>query len=497
MKRREGARPASAEPNDGCAVRPAGSAAPSEAAGGLGADEPGYAEGGAGPARPAAAESGGDGGVGGAGASAGHGTGAAGAAPASTARPPRACVSAGLPSEGGVLRDPVAASATPRADAACDALRATVTARGLVAPDAAALLMVSGGSDSTALAYLAHRLREEGSLGAVAMLHVNHQLRGADADADALFVAALAACLGIPLFSCEVDVAGEAARTGGNVEAVARRERYQAANEALRSLCRHEGLPLAEARILTAHTADDRIESFYMRSIVGTGPGGFRGMLYRNGRVVRPLLDCTREGLRAYLEGLAAGADGGAAAGDASAPGTGGLWREDATNAHTDRFRAYVRHEIVPKARAWNEGLDATLGRTMNLIADEDDMLEAMADDVVAADVAAPDGSRTGEGGRPLEGADFAEGFLLEPSFGCVLRPLQRRVVHRLLQEMLGAGQRVDAASVAAVLDGFADDGIPQGGYVANIQGNLAVSANKLGVRVEPMAAFRSRRNRA
>ncbi len=376
-------------------------------------------------------------------------------------------------------------------------MKETIAERGLVQEGDALLLMVSGGSDSTALARLAARLRDEGRLGALDMLHVNHKLRGKDADDDARFVAALADELGIPLFSCEVDVAGEAARCGENVEAVARRERYAAAEEAVLSMCQHEAIPLAQGKIVTAHTVDDRIESFYMRSIVGTGPGGFRGMLYRNGRVVRPLLDCTREGLRAYLEGLAAGADGGAAAGDASAPGTGGLWREDATNAHTDRFRAYVRHEIVPKARAWNEGLDATLGRTMNLIADEDDMLEAMADDVVAADVAAPDGSRTGEGGRPLEDADFAEGFLLEPSFGCVLRPLQRRVVHRLLQEMLGAGQRVDAASVAAVLDGFADDGIPQGGYVANIQGNLAVSANKLGVRVEPMAAFRSRRNRA
>lgn len=376
-------------------------------------------------------------------------------------------------------------------------MKETIAERGLVQEGDALLLMVSGGSDSTALARLAARLRDEGRLGALDMLHVNHKLRGKDADDDARFVAALADELGIPLFSCEVDVAGEAARCGENVEAVARRERYAAAEEAVLSMCQHEAIPLAQGKIVTAHTVDDRIESFYMRSIVGTGPGGFRGMLYRNGRVVRPLLDCTREVLRAYLEGLAAGADGGAAAGDASAPGTGGLWREDATNAHTDRFRAYVRHEIVPKARAWNEGLDATLGRTMNLIADEDDMLEAMADDVVAADVAAPDGSRTGEGGRPLEDADFAEGFLLEPSFGCVLRPLQRRVVHRLLQEMLGAGQRVDAASVAAVLDGFADDGIPQGGYVANIQGNLAVSANKLGVRVEPMAAFRSRRNRA
>lgn len=581
MKRREGARPASAEPNDGCAVRPAGSAAPPEAAGGLGADEPGYAEGGAGPARPAAAESGGAGGIGGAGASAGHGTGAAGAAPASTARPPRTCVSAGSPSEGGVLRDPVAASATPRADAACEALRATVAARGLVAPDAAALLMVSGGSDSTALAYLAHRLRGEGTLGAVAMLHVNHQLRGADADADALFVAALAACLGIPLFSCEVDVAGEAARTGGNVEAVARRERYQAANEALRSLCRHEGLPLAEARILTAHTADDRIESFYMRSIVGTGPGGFRSMRYRNGPVVRPLLDLTRAELCAVVEERAA----------AGLPvvrdGAGGLWREDATNAHTDRFRAYVRHEVVPRARQWNAALPDVLTRTMNLIADEDDLMEELAAEVVTAhagplaphagcevggapgagavrgsgagagaaagepagvagigrastgfvgfaDVAGCAGRRA-DGGAPGAGAagradavgagragagvagcadqgapaapwaeaDFAAGFLLTPSFGGVRRPLQRRAVRWLLQAVLGADARVETGAIEAVLAGFAPAEPleaapirPRGGYVANIQGDLAVSANRRGVRVEPMAAFRSRRKR-
>lgn len=106
------------------------------------------------------------------------------------------------------------------------------------------------------------------------MLHVNHRLRGEDADEDARFVAQLAELLDVPLFSCEIDIAGEAQRTGENVEAVARRERYLAANEALESLCLHAATPLADGRILTAHTADDRVESFYMRSIVGTGPGG-------------------------------------------------------------------------------------------------------------------------------------------------------------------------------------------------------------------------------
>ena len=179
--------------------------------------------------------------------------------------------------------------------------RAAIATHDLVAPDAAVLLMVSGGSDSTALAYLGAALREAGDVGPVAMLHVNHQLRGEDADADERFVAALAEALDIPLFICSIDIAAEAERSRENVEAVARRERYLAANEALRSMCQHEGRPLSEACIFTAHTADDRIENFYMRSIVGTGPGGFRSMLYRNGPVVRPLLDLTRDELRDYL----------------------------------------------------------------------------------------------------------------------------------------------------------------------------------------------------
>ena len=151
---------------------------------------------------------------------------------------------------------------------------------------------------------------------------------------------------------------------------MARRERYLAANEALRSMCQHEGRPLSEARIFTAHTADDRIENFYMRSIVGTGPGGFRSMLYRNGPVVRPLLDLTRDELRDYLS--AREAAGETVVRDES----GALWREDATNAHTDRFRAYVRHKIVPVAKEWNSALPEVLTRSMNLIADEDDMLQ-------------------------------------------------------------------------------------------------------------------------
>lgn len=142
--------------------------------------------------------------------------------------------------------------------------------------DTPVLLMVSGGSDSTALAYAACELAQAGELGMLAMLHVNHHLRGEDADADAAFVSQLADALAIPLFMCDIDVAGEVARHGaGNVEAVARSERYPWPRTRRSRACaamRARRFPAAASS--RAHTADDRVESFYMRSIVGTGPGG-------------------------------------------------------------------------------------------------------------------------------------------------------------------------------------------------------------------------------
>ena len=90
-----------------------------------------------------------------------------------------------------------------------DRAAAVLSARRLADADTPALLMVSGGSDSTALAYIACELRERGALGQLAMLHVNHRLRGEDADEDARFVAQLAELLDVPLFSCDIDIAGE------------------------------------------------------------------------------------------------------------------------------------------------------------------------------------------------------------------------------------------------------------------------------------------------
>lgn len=364
-----------------------------------------------------------------------------------------------------------------------ESARRVIDARGLACARTPVMLMVSGGSDSTALAYVARTLVDAGALGPVAMMHVNHRLRGADADDDALFVEQLAQKLGFSLYLRSIDVGARAAASGENLEACARRLRYAAASEALGELCREAGAPIAQGRLFTAHTADDRAENFYMRSIVGTGPGGFRSMRYLNGPVARPFLEVGRADLRAYIEaraqvGLPVVRD------DAGA-----LWREDATNEHTDRFRAYVRKRLVPVAKQRNPHLLSVLTRTMNLIADEDDMLARMADNLAARTVAwiSPEEVAAGDAGS---------GCVLAPGLGNAERPLARRVVVGVLKSMRGPQERVDASDVEAVLDAFGADGRPRGGYVRNIQGNLAVSANKRGVRIEPMRTFRARRKR-
>ncbi len=429
----------------------------------------------------------------------------------------------------------------------------TIELHGLADGETAVLLMVSGGSDSTALAYVCESLHRKGKLGLCGIVHVNHHLRGGESDGDAEFVSALAHLLGMPFYSYDVNVADEAHKSGKNVEAVGRQQRYLAAHEALEQLCLRAGCPVRDGRIFTAHTVDDRIENFYMRSIVGTGPGGFRAMRYRNNAIARPLLDIGREELRDYIRERARRAEEkGEKAREHDAARSesarvvrdegGALWREDATNAHTDRFRAYVRHRMVPVAKEWNPRFAETLARTMNLIADEDDYLTAeaarLAHETLVA-VGEPSGSEESahrtQGEDALQGqseheerqtqngierkdenlrgendraaseslGDFGmsgvtqKGFRLLPAFGKAPQPLQKRVVFRALQSMIGPDARVETASIDAVLGAFDDKGMPQGGYVKNIQSNIAVSANKRGVLVEPMEDFRVRRKRA
>ena len=229
------------------------------------------------------------------------------------------------------------------------------------------LLMVSGGADSTALLVMActGRLDIADGRGSARIarerlhvLHVNHHLRGEASDADERHVRSLCEDFGVPLF---VEHASFVQLDGQNLEAAAREVRYAAARRCVRELSRKAGSAQSAARILTAHTASDRTETFFMNAIKGSGPAGLSSIPRRRNIIVRPLLDKTHEELCAYLE-------------VAGVP-----WREDETNADTSYLRNFVRHRVVPLAAERNDNLVRAIGASCDILGDEDAFMSQLA----------------------------------------------------------------------------------------------------------------------
>ena len=232
------------------------------------------------------------------------------------------------------------------------------------------ILMVSGGADSMALLHMTATepidLGDGAGLTRVAqerlhVLHVNHLLRGADADADQHFVQEICDSLGIPCTVLRVDVAKLAQERDGNVEEIGRRVRYDAARELAQKLCAEQGVSRQKAKILTAHTADDRAETFMMNVMHGSGMSGLASIPRHRGLIYRPLLDYTHDQLKDWLKARVLD------------------WHEDATNTDTHYLRAYMRHNVLPLLKARNPMLVQTVCKIADLMTDEDDYLEAKA----------------------------------------------------------------------------------------------------------------------
>ena len=173
-----------------------------------------------------------------------------------------------------------------------DTVRLTIRQHRLAGPDTRVLVALSGGSDSVALAHLLHELAGAGELRVAGAAHLNHQLR-AGANDDEAFCARLAASLGWQLVSERADVAAVARQIHRSIEDAARTVRHDFLERAR--------LELGADAIALGHTRDDQAETFLLRLIRGAGPRGLSGMHPRNGRLIRPLLDCRRDGLRAFL----------------------------------------------------------------------------------------------------------------------------------------------------------------------------------------------------
>ena len=231
-----------------------------------------------------------------------------------------------------------------------------------LAPDARRVLVaVSGGSDSVGLL---RALAFDDDLELVAA-HLDHRLRD-DAAEDARFVEALCARLRRPCIVEVVDVAAIASRERRNVEEVGRTVRYAF----LARIAREHRCDV----IATAHTRNDQAESVLLQLLRGSAhPGGIGA---REGRIVRPLLEFSKDDVRAWLDRL------------------GQSWREDVGNRDLARDRAWLRREIVPKLERRRPGATTRVARFGHLQRDQaaflrDEAIRRFGTDVIARDALA------------------------------------------------------------------------------------------------------------
>ncbi|ANH81002.1 tRNA lysidine(34) synthetase TilS [Niabella ginsenosidivorans] len=202
------------------------------------------------------------------------------------------------------------------------------------------LLAVSGGVDSMALTGLCKKAGFDFGIA-----HCNFQLRGTASDADEAFVKAWAGKWAVPFYSIRFNTGSFAAENRLSVQEAARVLRYEWFEE-LRS---RNGFDY----ILTAHHANDTIETLLMNFFRGTGMNGLTGIKEQNGVIVRPLLFAKRTELEAFLEqeGLS--------------------FVQDESNLKNDYTRNFIRNELLPQiARVYPEV-------EQNLIANIDRFKEA------------------------------------------------------------------------------------------------------------------------
>ncbi len=224
---------------------------------------------------------------------------------------------------------------------------------------------LSGGADSVALLRAVLEIKQQvGGAGSVTALHVNHQLRGVESDADAVWCEQLCQTLGTSLIVLTGDVARRAADDGDGIEAAARAERYELLTQAA------EGL--GARYLVTAHTSGDQAETVLLRLLRGAGLRGLSGIprtraLTPSLTLVRPLLDCSRETLTAYLAEL------------------GQSYRSDSSNLSIAYTRNRVRNELLPLLREqYNAEVDNALRRFAAQAEDAQRLIEALAGDLLA-----------------------------------------------------------------------------------------------------------------
>lgn len=207
------------------------------------------------------------------------------------------------------------------------------------------LIACSGGLDSVVLTQLMIKLDYE-----IALAHCNFSLRGKESDGDEMFVIGLAKNLEIPVFAETFNTKKFAEEKKISTQMAARDLRYNWFAEILKDF--------KYDYVLTAHHLDDDLETFFINLSRGTGLNGLTGIPKENNKIIRPLLNFSREEILQYAEENNL------------------KWREDSSNKKTDYLRNKLRLEVLPKFKETNESLLKNFQKTQQNLQASQNIIE-------------------------------------------------------------------------------------------------------------------------
>lgn len=309
----------------------------------------------------------------------------------------------------------------------------------MIVPGEKILVAVSGGADSVCLLYLLKEMQEQIPFD-LSIAHMDHMARGEESVEDAHFVRELGGGLGFETFIEKVDVGKEKETLKTSFQEAGRILRYRFLES---TLDRIRGTKLA-----LGHTADDQVETFLLNLLRGSGLKGLAGMPETRGAVIRPLIDCTRVEVEAYLAHRNLD------------------FRVDISNADNKYLRNRIRHELLPVLKTFNRQIASNIVETAKIIRDDDQCLTDQAR-LLYSELAV---SRDKGAGVELDRVKFNQ----QPS------AYQKRMVRQAIYQVQGDLRRITTRHIQQIIELFAVDS--KIGKKIHLPGQLIAIASTLGV---------------
>lgn len=274
------------------------------------------------------------------------------------------------------------------------------------------ILGLSGGPDSVCLLHILNRLKEVLDIEVYAA-HLNHQIRGMEAQKDALYVSQLCESLGITFFVKSMNVPQYCKENKLSLEEGARKLRYEMFFELKEKLNAN--------KIAIAHNMNDQAETVLMRMMRGTGLQGLKGIDYiRDGIIIRPLLEVERPEIESYCEEYKLNP------------------RIDSTNLESIYTRNKIRLELIPYMRDnFNSNITESIVRMSNSLRSDNDFIEE-------------------EAFKKFKEVAFINGYNLEVNLQKYVnlhKSLKSRIIRHAIKYVLGDTNFIDQKHIEEVIE--------------------------------------------